>query len=162
MTCGSDCRLRLGALYIGQLGGPRSVNIFRCSPPPPPLFMLLLFRGPYRSTFSVLELKNKGPGIQDGAPWGLGPGAADGRALFDVSLSPPLLPPLLAGLLPKDSREELALRGEEVAAVASQYNFPLPAPHKPPSEKGLMKLSGCLHDSSLPSGQSQCVCWVCL
>lgn len=79
-------------------------------------------------------------------------------------MSPYLLPsspPLLAGLLPKD-REGLALRGEEVAAVDSQYNFPLPASHKPPSEKGLMKLSGCLHDSSLPSGHSQCVCWVCL
>ena len=30
----------------------------------------------------------------------------------------------------------------------------------PLSEKGLMKLSSCLPDSSLPSGHSQCVCWV--
>lgn len=85
--------------------------------------------------------------------WDLGPVVADRKALFDVSLSPP--PPLLARLPPRDGGEGLALSEVEVAAVDSQYNFPLPAPNKTPSEKGLMKLSSCLPDSSLPSGHSQ-------
>ena len=85
--------------------------------------------------------------------WGQGPGVADGRALFDVSLSPPPPPP--TGPLSRDSREGLAVSGDLVAVVYSQSSFPFPTSHKPLFEKGLMKLSSWLRDSSLPSGHSQ-------
>lgn len=87
--------------------------------------------------------------------WGQGPDVADGRALFDVFPAPPLLPhPPLARPLSRDSREGLAVSGELVAVVHSQCSFAFPTPCKPLFEKGLMKLSSWLPDSSLPSGHT--------
>lgn len=72
-----------------------------------------------------LDERIKGQASKMMSLWGLGPGVAGGRALFDVSLSPPS--PALAGLLPR-TEERGWLSGEEAEAVDSQHNFLPPTP----------------------------------